>query len=192
MWLFAAGHVHSQISDCNLKKDTDGIKVYTCKSENDRFKTLKAEFTLKNTSFNELKNFMLAVENYPKWQYNMIHAELTDKISDQEINYISQVNAPWPVEDRELVVNLKVSENASDHQMQIDIHTIESNQPVKPGFIRVPFMNGHWKVTSNQQHLDVEYTMHINPGGIIPAWLVNMAMAEGPLETFGNLKKQLE
>jgi len=34
--------------------------------------------------------------------------------------------------------------------------------------------------------------MRIDPGGSLPVWLVNMAMAEGPYLTFVNLKKQLE
>lgn len=141
----------------------------------------------------ELKTFLMRVENYPTWQYNMIHAEVIQKLSENEITYVSEIDAPWPVEDRELVINFKVSPDFTVHQMQIDMHTFQSGRPVKEGFFRVPFMHGHWNVKSIENHsLQVEYILQIDPGGSIPAWLVNLAMAEGPYISFRNLKKQLE
>jgi hypothetical protein len=77
--------------------------------------------------------------------------------------------------------------------MQIDMHTFQSGRPVKEGFLRVPFMHGHWNVKSLENNaLQVEYILQIDPGGSIPVWLVNLAMAEGPYISFRNLKKQLE
>ena len=182
-----------QLTNCSLKKQAHEIKVYTCKTDHGRFKTIKAEFLLKNTSIAELRAFLMQVENYPTWQYNMIHAELIQKISDYEISYISEIDAPWPVEDREMVINFKISPDITIQQMQIDMHTFQSGRPVKEGFLRVPFMHGRWNVKSIYENsLQVEYILEIDPGGSIPAWLVNFAMAEGPYVSFRNLKNQLE
>ncbi len=186
-------HAKCQLTHCSLKKQAEGIKVYTCKSQHGQFKTLKAEFLVKNTSIAELKMFLMRVENYPTWQYNMIHSEVIQKISENEISYISEIDAPWPVEDRETVINFKISPDITVHQMQIDMQTFHSNRPVKEGFLRVPFMHGRWIVKSIENNsLQVEYILQIDPGGSIPAWLVNLAMAEGPYVSFRNLKKQLE
>src|SRR6188508_2435953 len=91
-------------TDCALKKDQDGVKVYTCKSEGERFKSLRAEFTLENTSLDQLEKFLLDVPFYTKWQYNMIEATLLTRTSNQEMTYRTVVDAPWPVENRELIV----------------------------------------------------------------------------------------
>jgi len=80
-----------QPSNCDLKKQTDGIKVYTCKTEHERLKTLKAEFVVKNTSLYELRTFLLRVDNYPTWHYNRIHAQLLPTLSEQEITYTSKI-----------------------------------------------------------------------------------------------------
>lgn len=184
---------YGQLTHCSLKKQAEGIKVYTCKTEHGQFKTLKAEFLVKNTSIAELKTFLMRVENYPTWQYNMIHSEVIQKISDNEISYISEIDAPWPIEDRETVINFKISPETTSHQMLIDMKTFQSGRPVKEGFLRVPFMHGRWNVRSiDNNSLQVEYILQIDPGGSIPAWLVNLAMAEGPYVSFRNLKKQLE
>lgn len=182
-----------QPSNCNLKKQTDGIKVYTCKTEYERLKTLKAEFIVKNTSLSALRDFLLRVDNYPTWQYNMMNAELLQIISEDEITYRSEINAPWPIEDREMMMNFKVTEDAANQQMYIEMRAFESTQPVKEDFIRVPFMHGQWNVISTKNNtLEVEYILRIDPGGSVPAWLVNLAMAEGPYISFRNLKRQLE
>lgn len=184
---------YCQPIDCSLKKQSEGIRVYTCKAEHEQFKTLKAEFIIKNTSMVELKNFLMHVENYPTWQYNMMHAEVIQKISDNEISYLSHINAPWPVEDREMVVNLRVLPGLTDHQIHIEMNTLQTDRPVANGFLRVPFMHGRWTVKEVQNNsLQAEYILQIDPGGTIPAWLVNLAMAEGPYVSFRNLKKQLE
>jgi START domain len=190
---FASAYVYGQPTHCNLKKQAEGIKVYTCKTELERFRTLKAEFVIKNTSIVELRNFLLHINNYPTWQYNTIHSEVIQRISDNEIQYVSDIDAPWPVEDRETVIDLKISGEPSQQQMHIEMHTFQSERAVKEGFIRVPFMYGQWNVKRvNDNSLQVEYILQIDPGGSIPAWLVNLAMAEGPYISFKNLKKQLE
>ena len=43
----------------------------------------------------------------------------------------------------------------------------------------------------NGSDLKVSYFLNVDPGGSIPAWLVNLAVAEGPYESFRNLKRQL-
>ncbi|MGZ3767902.1 MAG: START domain-containing protein, partial [Mucilaginibacter sp.] len=40
--------------------------------------------------------------------------------------------------------------------------------------------------------IKVEYTIHVDPGGYLPAWLVNMFATEGPLQIFRNLKTELQ
>jgi hypothetical protein len=190
---FASTYVYGQPTHCNIKKQAEGIKVYTCKTEHERFKTLKAEFIIKNTSIAELRNFLLNINNYPTWQYNTVHSEVIQRISDNEIQYVSDIDAPWPVEDRETVIDLKITDEPSQQQMHIEMQTFPYERVVKEGFIRVPFMLGQWNVKRVKDNsLQVEYILQIDPGGSIPAWLVNLAMAEGPYISFKNLKKQLE
>jgi hypothetical protein len=38
----------------------------------------------------------------------------------------------------------------------------------------------------------VEYTLHLDAGGSVPAWLLNMFITQGPTESFIKLKAQLQ
>jgi hypothetical protein len=182
----------AQSINCDLKKQTGGINVYTCKAEHEKFKTLKAEFILKHTSLDDLENFLMRVDNYTTWQYNVVEAGVIQRISDHEITYRTEIEAPWPIESREALMNFKVNREESDQRMRIETYNFESTHTLKKGVIRIPFMRGLWTVIKNENDLHVEFVLRINPGGSIPAWLVNMAMAEGPYISFRNLKRQLE
>lgn len=181
-----------QVDDCDLRKDSDGIKVYVCKSDNEKFKTLRAEFELENTSVDQLLEFLFNVEDYPKWQYNMISAKQLVRISDTEMNYQSSVDAPWPVDDRELIMNFKVNKDSGQDQTSIVIHNIPSDIPLSNGFIRVPFFFSTYHIqVIHATSLKITYNLKIDPGGSVPPWLVNIALAEGPYVSFKNLKKRI-
>ncbi len=182
----------AQMDDCDLKKNNDGIKVYVCKSTNEKFKTLRAEVMLENTSINQFLEFIFDFEDYPNWQYNMISAKQLERINDTEMNYQSEVDAPWPVDDRELIMKLKVNRDAAPDQISIVIHTIATDLPLREGFIRVPYFFSTYHIqVVNDISLKIVYNLKIDPGGSVPPWLVNIAMAEGPYASFKNLKRKV-
>jgi hypothetical protein len=179
-------------SECDLKKDKDGIKVYTCKSDSSKFRSLIAEFDLENTSLETLEAFMWDVDNYVNWQYNMVESDMLRKINNHEMIYRSEIDAPWPVEDREMLVQFSVIRNQLPDELTFLIYTITYDYPLKEDVLRVPYSNATWQVKRNGNSLHVKYMMKINPGGYVPPMLVNLAMAEGPYISFRNLKKLIE
>jgi len=181
----------SQDSNCNLKRDKEGIKVFTCKSDTNKFRTLTAEFILEDTSLDELESFMWNVDDYLKWQYNMKEATLLKKINDREMIYRSVVDAPWPVDDRELLVQFSVNKKVPN-QLSFFIYSVSYEYPLKEGLVRVPFSQANWDVTRMGNALLIKYKLNIDPGGYVPPMLVNMAMADGPYESFRNLKNLIK
>ena len=65
--------------------------------------------------------------------------------------------------------------------------------PEKEGIVRVNNSTGKWVITPlAQNQIKVEYTIHVDPGGTLPAWLVNMFATQAPMQMFKNLKEQLK
>lgn len=192
LWSFIAGGAVAQDKDCALKRDRDGVLVYTCKSENERFKSIKATFTIAHTSIEELVTWLKKVDQYTSWQYNMISAKLLKVVAEDTIIVRTEMDAPWPVENRELIVEYSFLRLDSANRLKVVTHTVSFEYPVSEDVVRVPFSYAEWDVIAVGDALQVTYTMKIDPGGSVPAWLVNLAMAEGPHESFTNLKKLLE
>lgn len=181
--------VFGQTSNCDLKRDSDGIKVFTCKTENEKFKSLRAEFELINTTPKQVKDFLWNVSNYNTWQYNLMEASRVSSANTNELTYHALIDAPWPAENREIIVSMMVTE--SDSGMAINIKDVPFDQQPPDNFVRVPFFEANWQITQVGADLKLVYALRIDPGGYVPAWLVNIAMAEGPHVSFKNLKAQL-
>jgi hypothetical protein len=196
MKLFLAvllGFVWTSIpNDCNLKRDEDGIKVYTCKTEGEKLKSLRAEFILRNISIDELEIFLLDVKGYTTWQYNMVESMMLKKVSDSDMFYRTVVDAPWPVENRELIVHYTSTRDREKQTMDIVIANANIDYPKNEDLVRVPSSYATWHIAMQGNDLKVDYALRIDPGGSVPAWLINIAMADGPHHSFRNLKRLLK
>ncbi|MBS1489429.1 MAG: hypothetical protein JSS93_02775 [Bacteroidetes bacterium] len=175
-------------TDCRLRKEQDSIKVYTCFTDTSRFKLIKAEFKI-HTSLEKLEKFLLNFSNYTTWQYNTVEAKVIKKISGTEYIYYAIINAPWPVTDRDMVVRLAT--RLEGKHLYVSAHSTVG-VPVKKELVRVPSSHSEWIVTETSQNiLSVKYVIQIDPGGNVPAWIVNWVSAIAPYQSFRELKKQI-
>ncbi|MBS1485991.1 MAG: hypothetical protein JST43_00275 [Bacteroidetes bacterium] len=186
-FIFISGDNFGQ-TNCRLRKDEDSIRVYTCYSDTSKFKLIKAEFQV-NTTFDQLEKFLLNFSNYTTWQYNTVESRVIKKISDTEYIYYAKIKAPWPVSDRDMVVRFKIVHDEST--MHVTANT-DTGVPPKKNIVRVPSSHSEWVITKiAPRKLKVNYKIQIDPGGAVPAWLVNWVSAYAPYQSFKDLKKQI-
>src|SRR5690349_19991252 len=136
----------AQDKDCTLKKDDDEILVNTCKSEAERFKSLKATFTIPHTTLDELETFLSEVDRYTTWQYNMISAKLLKTVSEDAVIVRTEIKAPWPVENRELLVEYSFSRQPGTKRLKVIARTVPFEYPATDDVVRVPFSHAEWDV----------------------------------------------
>jgi hypothetical protein len=179
-------------NDCILRKDRDDIKVFICKSEHTKLKSIQATFEV-NVSSAELVSLVKDVPGYDNWQYNTINACVLKVISDSELIYYAEVVAPWPISNRDLVVHLKVNQDPFTKSTIISANSVPEYISGKKGIVRVPMSKSQWIVRPiTGSSVSVDYTMLIDPGGSVPGWLVNMVAEEAPYKSFRDFKKMTE
>ena len=178
--------------DCELRKDQDSIKVYTCSKEESKFKSIKATFEV-NATAPELAAMLMDIAGYKEWQYKTINPKILKWISKQELIYYVEIVAPWPVSNRDLIVHLKIDQDPLTKRMIFTANGLPDYIPVKEGITRVPMSKSTWIVVPiSSNKMQVEYSMNIDPSGSVPAWMVNMVCAEGPFESFYTLKNKIK
>ncbi len=178
--------------DCELKKSEDSIFVFACKTKESRYKSVIAHFVL-DCSASAFAGALLDVERYPTWQFHNIGTRLLQKIGESEIIYHSKISAPWPATDRDLVMHLKIKQDSITHVVSIDINAIPNYLALEKDFLRIQVSNVHYTVTPlSKKKIDITYSLYIDPGGSVPVWMLNLAIANGPWETFYNLKKRIK
>ncbi len=179
-------------SDWTLKDNKDGIAIYMKTFPDSKFKGIKVECEL-DATLPQLVAVLMDVNTGSEWVYATKSCVLLKRVSPTELYYYSEVRVPWPASNRDFIAQLKVLQDTHTRVVTILGPTFPKYMPDKKDIVRVPFADGKWVITPVGAHtMKVEYTLRCDPGGDIPAWLVNMFAAKGPYESFKGLKAQLK
>lgn len=190
--LLAITKLASAQNECELKKDKDNIKVYSCKTKDSKFKTVRAEFQL-NASIDEYIAVVTDVKNYKEWHYRVVNPRLLQIVSSTELIYYTQISAPWPVSNRDLILRQKLELNTTTKALTVTLESIADYLPTVNKVVRVPASYSKMTITPiENSKLKVEYFIRVDPGGQMPAWVVNLVSTQAPYETFKNLMDRLE
>jgi len=173
-----------------LKKSDNGIEVYTRKAANGNLKELRVICEL-NATKAELISTLQNIDNYNSWVFCNKKSEILKTENPEKIIYYTQTHLPWPLKDRDLIVELNI--NPTPDGFNAFVKSIPDYLPKENNYIRVPYSLAQWHVTQAPENmLKVDYTFSIDPGGSIPSWLVNATLAIGPYNSFMKLREILK
>jgi hypothetical protein len=175
-----------------LKKNENGIAVYTRKLNSEKFKEIRVvcEF---EASADKLIEVLQDVNHHKEWVYKTTESYLISRKNKDTLFYYSKISLPWPASNRDAVVQLSFAKDTVHKILRIAVRSIPNLLPEKPGLIRVPYSLGLYDVTTlPNNRIKIDYTLSINPGGSLPAWLVNYTATIGPYNTFKKLKELVE
>jgi START domain len=175
-------------TDCVLKLDKDSIQVYSCPTQNSKYKTIKVNFTL-DANYKQVEAMLMDIDHLGEWQYRTTSAKLLKTISEHEIIYHTEVNAPV-IDNRDFVIQLKIDEDKTTHELSITATSLPDYLPKVKNVVRVPMSKAVWKIREEKKgKLSVEYIIEIDFGGTIPAWVVNSLSHKAPYETFKRMRE---
>lgn len=174
-----------------LKKDKEGIRVYTTENPTSPFDLLKAECDIA-VGIKQLLDLIFDVSQHTRWVYNSVQSVPLKKISTYNLIYYGETYAPWPVSNRDLAIHLIAETDSVTGICTIKAISEPHLKPQVDGKIRVPRSISLWKLTPINKNLThIVYTLDIDPGGSLPAWLVNFASIEGPYLSFLKMREIL-
>ena len=170
--------------DWTLRKNEDGIKVYTRPVAGSDLDEFKGTCTI-NAKPLELANLLKKVEAYPDWLPNCIEAKLIKREGNTQIHY-SQTEAPFPVSNRDSYYRYTYTEKGSD--IKVRMEALPDYGPEREDVVRMVKVEGYWyfKATADGK-TKVTYQVHADPGGSIPSWLTNSAVVDNPYNTLSIL-----
>lgn len=180
----------AQEDEWKFKREKDDIKVYIKENSNSNINDVKATTTYKS-SLASLIAVSMDVATYNDWVYSSKEAKVLESISESEVIYYTESEAPWPFQNRDVVLHSKVTQDPETKVVTIHSQTIEDYYPEKEGIVRVPRLIATWILTPMPNgDVDALYYVSTDPGGNVPAWLINMFIDKGPIESFNGLRKR--
>lgn len=190
LFLISGSQVFSQ--EWKLKSEEDGIKIFTRTTPNSKIQDVLCSVKIK-TRISSLIALLKDVDGYPEWAYNCVESKLVELINDTTQIYYSHTAIPWPVSDRDFIFHSVMSQNPNTLVIKTHSVTMPFMLKEKEGIVRIKEGKTSWTLTPIAGGFVIaEYLISVDPGGLIPAWLVNSTITYGPLHTLQRIRTLLE
>jgi len=174
-----------------LKKKEKGILVYTRLAEGAYVKEVRVVNKVKST-LSAVVGLTLDTPNYPNWIYACSEAKTLKAISDREQYKYQVTKVPWPFSDRDLITDFKIAQNPTTKVVTVNSSVLPNYIPAVDGRVRVEHFHSAYTLTPlPNDSVQVDYELYVDPGGDIPAWLINSNIVMAPFNTTLEMIKQL-
>ncbi|KQS31026.1 START domain-containing protein [Dyadobacter sp. Leaf189] len=176
-WVLAASH--------------GDVRVYSRAVPGSRIKALKAECTMQATMA-EVLSLLKDIPATGKWMCHTKRCDLIRQISEDELYYYTEVSLPWPLDNRDFVSHMTIRRDLSSQVVTVNSPAVPGHLPVKKGLVRITESESRWTITpTGNAKVRLEYTLRVDPGGFIPAHIINYFALQAPFETFDKMKTEL-
>ena len=124
-----------------------------------------------------------------RWLNDCRLSTVVKQISEAERISYTVIDAPFPLEDRDMYVRSKAGYDSQTKTVTITLQGIHNYAAVQAGKVRVQALNGFWQFKQlEDQQVRVTYQMLSDPQ-ITPASVVDSFAPKSLLKTFTNLRK---
>lgn len=173
-------------------RDRNGIKVYNRRIEGINFKEFMGEVEIE-ADIDLIMEIFDDVELGNKWIENVDYVERIEKISKDEGYTYTYSKAPWPVKDRDAVAHSVIIRDLEKNEIRVIQQGAPEKVPYKKDVVRVESLSSSWVFIEKEDGIvHVRYQVLTDPGGRLPAWLINKVSVSQPYETLLGLKELAE
>ena len=158
--------------------DKNGITIFTRSTESSKFKEFLAKAQFKGSIY-EFRQIILDVDSYNEWMPDCKSAEVVSHEGADDITYHMRLKVPFPFEDRDVVQQLILHDTLN--ALEIEIVSRPDDVEEEKKYVRMIDGSGKWLIKeTTDNEISIHFQYYANPGGDIPAWLVNSFIVKNP------------
>lgn len=167
-----------------LKKDAQGIRVYTREVKETGYLEFKGVMALESLSLSSFISIFDDTTSYTRWMYETRDARLLKIVNFHERYTYTIIRASWPFQDRDVVTRAVMNQDPDSRAIHIQMEGASDYFPLQKNCVRISRMHGQWTCEPTEgKCLIITYQMYMEPGGSIPKGLVNHFIDAVPFET---------
>ncbi|EGG98959.1 hypothetical protein imdm_1685 [gamma proteobacterium IMCC2047] len=171
-------------SNWQLRKDKEGIQVYTRSIEGSPYDAVKAITRVENLSLTSLVALLDDVEACDDWADRCVESTVFKRVSDTEAYVYTHNDLPFPVKDRDVLTHVVWTQNPDTREVVMSSRATTGLMDKVKGRLRLTDATTRWRFRPLPSgKIEVSNESHINPGSSLPGWVTNMLLIETPYET---------
>jgi hypothetical protein len=185
-----AGVLHSQT--WNFIKEKEGIKVYTRQESASSLKSFRGETDLK-TSIDKVFAIVGNIKSTDTWDPDIKEMRILSNVRDKSFSYYLIYGTPWPLQDRDLCVEAKITRDSVTGEIVILTQSRPSLVPETKDIVRIKNYWQKWLIQPlDKSHVRLILEGFADPAGNIPSWLYNMVITNTPMNMLLKIKEKVE
>ena len=182
----------AQDYEWKLKKQVEDLKIYHRKSEVSKVNEVRIELVVQATLAN-IVSVIRDVSAFREWIYKIDNSRRLDSLSSSDIIMYSVINFPWPMQDRDYAAQVHLHQDPDSKVVTSRLVGIPDYVPEENGKVRIKDLEVNWLITPMDAGMvQIEYQLRTDPGGAVPAWMINMAIDQGPIESMKKFREMLK
>jgi len=187
---FWASVINAEPSPWQLREKQDGIPVYTRKVDGSPILEYKANVTI-DAPMPKVISLFEDEKQIRRWYYQCVLSKLIENDGPkQEIIYLI-LHLPWPVAARDFVFRRTKTIDPGG-SISYSLTALPERLPQVKGMIRVQSIKSIWTFKSLPQgQTEIFFQQHTDPGGSIPASIINQIAVDTPYYSLKNFRKLL-
>lgn len=139
---------------------------------------------------------MLDVKHHTEWMHRCSESWIYEQhVSDSRgVLYNRTSSAPWPVWDRDVVLDVRFDYNAEHTALTVRFHDLKDKlRPTPERVVRMPKLVGFYKMTqTSPNRTTVVYQVEADIGGSLPTWIADEVVKDLPYYTLLALRERVE
>lgn len=175
-----------------LVSDRNDIQVYMRHRDDSRLKTFRGVTRMTLRDQYALVAVLEDYASYPRWLHFVDGAEEFDRDSPLRRHLRFTTHLPWPLANREAVLQADVVQAPGGPEGGVAIHLSNRPELLPPTdrYVRFPEMQGLISVEFlDGDEVELTYQLILDAGGYIPTWLSNILLRDAPYFTLDRLRR---
>jgi ribosome-associated toxin RatA of RatAB toxin-antitoxin module len=178
-------------ADWKLVTSADGISVYRRAVDGSSIDEIRAETDVP-ADLDAVAALLQDVSRRVQWDPTCKQARLLKRDGDLAYLAYYQIDLPWPVQDRDVVMTTHVNHEHQGVNIT-SVATPDEEVPQHADFVRILQAREHWQLSEADSGMTrVRLLTHVEPAGPIPSWLINAMSAEVPESMLRSIRQIAE
>ncbi|MEE4376524.1 MAG: START domain-containing protein [Candidatus Competibacteraceae bacterium] len=178
----------SHASAWELIRDEAAIQVFARVVPGSKIKELKG-ITQIQAPLAGVVTLLQDAEANIEWVYHSGGVKVLRQVSEREAYVYAITEAPWPISDRDAVIQFSLQQNPQNRVVTITMSGYPDYIKPQQSYVRMPVFQGFWQLTPLPNgRVEIVCQLHAEPGGFIPDWLANSAAQKAAYQTLVNLR----
>ena len=180
----AYGAVAGEAMVWTLRRDREGIQVYTRSVEGSPYDAVRAVTVLENVRLAAMVALIEDAAACPEWADRCAESYVYKRLADNESLIYTLNDMPFPVKDRDVLARVIWNQDPATRLVTIMSQATDGEMAEIEGRLRLTEANSQWYFRPLPSGaVEVSNEAHINPGSALPGWVTNMLLVDTPFET---------